>query len=40
MSIDEIIKELNKIIQNLKLYKDFWEEKNDEEKKKNNSTII
>lgn len=40
MSIDEIIKELNKIIENLKLYKDFWESDTNEEKNKNSSTII
>lgn len=40
MSIEEIIKELNKIIESLKIYKNFWEENDDDEKKKNNSTII
>jgi len=50
MSIDEIIKrlneiiekikELNKISESLSIYKNFWEENENDEKKKNNSTII
>lgn len=41
--IDETVKklqELNDINESLILFKDFWEDKEDEEKKKNNSTII
>lgn len=40
---DEIVKrlqELNDINESLILFKNFWEEKEDEEKKKNNITII
>lgn len=45
--IDEIkddfikrLQELNDINESLIIFKNFWEEKNDEEKKKNNITII
>lgn len=40
---DEIVKrlqELNDINESLIIFKNFWEEKEDEDKKKNNSTII
>lgn len=40
MSIEEIILKLQEIINSLKSYQDFWEEKDDDKKKKYNSSVI